>query len=90
MTGVLTTLVLGIVLSVLSGSYHMAAIMKFFNSGEYDFLMSLVMTIGEFRYTIHLTCVYIKSKLKSNVSKSNMSLVFTFEKFMISSCFIYV
>lgn len=41
-TGVLTTLVLGIVLSVLSGSYHMAAIMKFFNSGEYDFLMSLV------------------------------------------------
>lgn len=48
MTGVLTTLVWGIVLSVLSGSYHMAAIMKFFNSGEYDFLMSLVLTIGEF------------------------------------------
>lgn len=26
----------------------MAAIMKFFNSGEYDFLMSLVYEIGEF------------------------------------------
>lgn len=40
--GVLIILVLGIVLLVFLGLYYMVVIMKFFNLGEYDFLMFLV------------------------------------------------
>lgn len=49
------------------------------------------MTIGEFSLHNPFNMrLYQKQIEIEREQKSNMSLVFTFQKFMISSCFIYV